>query len=171
MLISQNSKNALRNPWVLGWLGLLTTVLVVNIGFIVTAFKTSPGLVEEDYYEQGRDVEKNFHKKKEARTRLGWDIQLQTPSEIWVDESYNYSVNIVDKVGLPVQDVTVKMQAYRPSDANEDIHIEMKPVAGAPGVFQARLALPLKGIWDLRVRVINGEDELDMSRRISAVTQ
>jgi len=171
MFISQDNKQAMRNPWVLGWLGLLATVLAVNAIFIVTAFKTTPGLVEDDYYEKGRDVEQNFHKKKEALNRLGWDIQLQTPAEIMVDQSYTYSVTIVDRVGMPVKDVTVKMQAYRPSDANEDIRLPMEVVPGAHGIYQVRLALPLKGIWDLKVQVISGEDELDISRRISATAQ
>lgn len=169
MFISQDSKQAMRNPWVLGWLGLLATVLAVNAVFIVTAFKTSPGLVDNKYYEKGRDVEKNFHKKMEARSRLGWDIRLQAPSQIVVGQNHNYSVNIVDKVGMPVSDAQVKLQAYRPSDASADIIVPMESVTG--GVYQARINLPLKGIWDLKVQVGHGEDELDISRRISAVAQ
>lgn len=169
MFISQDNKQAMRNPWVLGWLGLLVTVLAVNVIFIVTAFKTTPGLVEDDYYEKGRDVEQNFHKKMEARNRLGWDIKLQAPAEILVGQAYTYHVNIVDKVGMPVKDVSVGMQAYRPSDANEDIRMPMEAVSGASGVYQVRLALPLKGIWDLKVQVASGDDELDISRRISVV--
>jgi nitrogen fixation protein FixH len=166
MNISQDNKNAMRNPWVLGWLGLLITVVGVNIAFIVTAFKTNPGLVEESYYEKGRDVEKNFQKKLEARNRLGWDIRLQTPEEIILGKPTFYTVNIVDRVGMPLQDATVTLQAYRPSDASADSLTTMKNIA--TGVYQARIALPLKGIWDLKVKVNRGEDELEMARRISA---
>jgi len=169
MLISQDNKRAMRNPWVLGWLALLTTVIAVNVIFIVTAFKTSPGLVDEKYYEKGRDVEENFHKKMEARNRLGWDIQLQIPSEIMLGQATTYSVNIVDKVGLPVRDADVKLQAYRPSDASADILLPMETVTH--GVYQTRISLPLKGIWDLKVQVTHGEDELDITRRISVLAQ
>jgi len=167
MFISQDNKRAMRNPWVLGWLGLLTTVIAVNVIFIVTAFTTSPGLVDEKYYEKGRDVEKHFQKKLEARSRLGWDIRLQSPAEIVVGQSHNYSVNIVDRVGMPVADAEVKLQAYRPSDASADIIVPMEAITN--GVYQARISLPLKGIWDLKVQVGHGEDELDISRRINAV--
>lgn len=164
MNISQDNKSALRNPWVLGWLTLLVTVLGVNIAFIVTAFKTSPGLVEEGYYEKGRDHEKNFQKKIEARNRLGWDISLQTPEEITLGSQSVYSINIVDKVGMPLRGAMVSLQAYRPSDASADIQTEMQSIAD--GVYQTSINLPLKGIWDLRVKVQHGEDELEMTRRI-----
>lgn len=167
MLISQDNKQAMRNPWVLGWLGLLVGVVLVNVAFIVTAFKTNPGLVEESYYEKGRDVEKNFQKRLEARNRLGWDIRLQNPETVVAGREASYSVNITDKVGMPLRDATVMLQAYRPSDASADVRIEMEPVA--TGVYQTRLNLPLKGIWDLKIKVQQGEDELEIARRISAV--
>jgi len=169
MIISQDNKQAMRNPWVLGWLGLLITVVLVNVIFIVTAFKTSPGLVDEGYYEKGRDVEKNFHKKLEARNRLGWDIRLQNPKQVVVGQSGSYSVNVIDKVGMPVRDAEVTLQAYRPSDASADITTTMDLVA--TGVYQTRLNLPLKGIWDIKVKVQHGEDELEIARRVNAVVQ
>lgn len=169
MIISQDNKQAMRNPWVLGWLALLITVILVNVIFIVTAFITSPGLVDEGYYEKGRDVEKNFQQKMEARNRLGWDIRLQSPEQVVIGKSGNYSVNIVDKVGMPVQEAQVILEAYRPSDAAADIKIPMEAIS--KGVYQAQLTLPLKGIWDLKVNVMQGEDELDIARRINVVTQ
>lgn len=168
MFISQDSKQAMRNPWVLGWLGLLIGVVLVNVAFIVTAFKTNPGLVEEGYYEKGRDVEKNFQKRLEARNRLGWDIRLQSPEKVIAGQTGHYSVNIVDQVGMPLRDAEVSLQAYRPSDASADIRAEMELVA--TGVYQTRLQLPLKGIWDLKVMVQRGEDKLEIARRVSAVT-
>lgn len=169
MAISQDNKHAMRNPWVLGWLGLLVTVVAVNVAFIVTAFKTSPGLVDENYYEKGRDVEEHFHKRMEARNRLGWDINVQTPADVVLGKSTTFNVNIVDKVGMPLDDAEVTLQAYRPSDASADMSAKMDFVSH--GIYEARLALPLKGIWDLKVMVRHGEDELDISRRINVLAQ
>ncbi len=164
MLISQGNKQAMRNPWVLGWLGLLITVLAVNVAFIVTAFKTNPGLVDKNYYEKGRAVEEHFQERLKARNRLGWDINVQTPSEVVAGKATTFHVNIVDKVGMPLNGAEVTMQAYRPSDASADIKINMDFVTN--GIYQARFALPLKGIWDLKVNVTRGDDELNISRRI-----
>ena len=105
MFISQDSKQALRNPWVLGWLGLLVFVVLVNVVFIVTAFKTSPGLVDKDYYEKGRDVEKNFLKKQQAKSRLGWEISLNLPESIVVAEKTTFSINVVDASGMPLREI------------------------------------------------------------------
>jgi nitrogen fixation protein FixH len=167
--ISQNNKSAMANPWVLGWIGLLVTVVLVNVMFIVTAFKTSPGLVDESYYEQGRDVEKNFLQRQEARNRLGWDIRLQAPEEIVLGRDALYTLNIVDSIGLPLKDANVTLHAYRPSDAAADIKTEMQSIGS--GLYQMSLNLPLKGVWDLRVKINKGEDELEIERRITVLSQ
>jgi nitrogen fixation protein FixH len=167
MFISQDNKHAFRNPWVLGWLGLLLFVVLVNVVFIVTAFNTTPGLVDKDYYEKGRDVEKNFLKKQQAKNRLGWEINLTIPEEVFVNQATNFSINVSDASGLPLKNATAHLQAYRPSDADADYHSVMEVVTD--GVFQSRLTLPLKGIWDIKVVVQQGEEELEISRRISAL--
>lgn len=167
MNISQDSKSAMRNPWVLGWLGLLVTVVAINIAFIVTAFNTAPGLVDENYYEKGRDHEKHFQQKLEARNRLGWDIRIQVPETITLGKPANYSINVVDQAGHPVRDAKVSLHAYRPSDAAADMQGPMENFA--PGVYQARIALPLKGFWDLKVKVSRGEDELELEQRITVM--
>ncbi len=163
-MISQDNKQAMRNPWVLGWLALLITVIGVNVAFIATAFITSPGLVDEHYYEKGRDHEKNFQQKMEARSRLGWNITLQTPEKITVAKPTTYSVNVVDRLGNPLKGARVSLQAYRPSDASADFTTELEPIAD--GVFQSKLPLPLKGIWDLTVTVTQGEEVLSTARRV-----
>lgn len=167
MFISQNSKQAMRNPWVLGWLGLLITVVLVNVVFIVTAFYTTPGLVDEKYYEKGRDVEKNFLKKQQMHARLGWESKLTLPDEVYVGQATNFSINVVTADGTPLRGASARIQAYRPSDADADYTTAMETVAD--GVFQSRLTLPLKGIWDINISIKRGEDEMEISRRISAL--
>lgn len=163
--ISQDNKSAMRNPWVLGWLGLLVSVVVINVAFIVTAFNTAPGLVEEGYYEKGRDHEKNFQKKIDARQRLKWDMRLQIPETIILGKPVNYTLNIVDRAGVPLRAANVTLHAYRPSDSAADMQGPMENTSA--GVYQSRLALPLKGVWDLKVKVNSGEDELELEQRIT----
>jgi nitrogen fixation protein FixH len=167
MFISQDNKQAFRNPWVLGWLGLLVSVVLINVVFIVTAFYTTPGLVDKNYYEKGRDVEKNFLRKQQAKNRLGWELNLTLPDEVIVGQATSFSINVTDASGMPLRGASANLQAYRPSDANADYNTAMEAVAD--GVFQSRLTLPLKGIWDIKVVVQQGEEELEISRRISAL--
>lgn len=163
-MISQDNKQAMRNPWVLGWLGILITVISVNVAFIVTAFNTSPGLVDEAYYEKGRDHEKHFQEKMTARNRLGWSIKLQTPKTITLGVPDNYSVSVTDRVGNPLKDAKVTLHAYRPSDAAADFTTELQMVAN--GVFQSKVLLPLKGIWDINIAVVQGEERLETAHRV-----
>jgi nitrogen fixation protein FixH len=170
-MISQDNKQAMRNPWVLGWLGILITVIGVNIAFIITAFSTSPGLVDEGYYEKGRDHEKNFQQKMETRHRLGWNISLQTPETITLGVPANFSVSVTDRNGNPLKGATATLHAYRPSDAAADFTAELTKVDQSEGVFQSKLPLTLKGVWDLNITVVQGEELLETSRRVTVVAQ
>lgn len=164
-MISQDNKRAMRNPWVLGWLGLLVVVVLVNVIFIATAFNTSPGLVDEDYYEKGRYHDANYQEKMAARNRLGWNIRLQLPGSIKQGQAVNFSVNVVDRIGNPLKDARVTLHAYRPSDASADMQTDLERIA--EGVFQSKLSLPLKGIWDINITVTQGEESLKSSRRVN----
>ncbi len=165
---SQHNKEAFRNPWVLGWIGGILLVLGVNAAFIVTAIVTSPGLVEKNYYEKGRDQERNFVSQQQMRNRLGWYMTLNTIRKPVTGESARYSFNVVDAKGTPIDADGAVIQAYRPSNVNADFSTKMQKIA--PGVFSAELIFPLKGAWDLNVVLSKGEDSLKLTRRISVLS-
>lgn len=166
--ISQDNPKALKNPWVLGWLGLLLVVLAVNIGFISLAFITNPGLVDKNYYENSQDYEENIVKYREARTALGWTYQADFPQNPVQNKNELYRLSVVDKAGLPLKAATVSVNAYRPSDASADFDIELTEVA--PGIYEANITYPLKGIWEITIRIKRDDDVYDFTRRASIVT-
>ncbi len=163
--ISQSSKQAFRNPWVLGWLATIVIVLMVNAGFIITAVATNPGLVDKNYYEKGRDLEREINTLRETRQRLGWKMQLDMAQKPRVNQAIRYTLSVVDKAGAPVDGERAVIQAYRPSDAASDFDTEMEKIA--PGTYSVKLSFPLKGIWDIAATLHNGEDTLQITRRIS----
>jgi len=162
---SQDSKQAFRNPWVLGWIAGILLVLGVNIAFIVTAMITDPGLVDKDYYERGRDQEQHFIQQQETRTRLGWQMKLESISPPVAGQPVRYTFNIVDTSGIAIDGDRAVLHAYRPSDVNADFSTPMQEIA--PGVYSAELTFPLKGIWDMTAVLVKGDDSLKTSRRIS----
>jgi len=165
-VISQSNKQALRNPWVLGWIGLVTVVLLVNAGMITMALLTNSGLVEEDYYEKGRDHERNFLKKQAARHALGWNFKLDVPEDLILGQAHTLRFNVVDRRGLAVEGLDVEVLAYRPSDADADFKLEMQ--AFAPGQYQARAVFPLKGVWELKLKASQADESYDLiEQRIS----
>ena len=167
--ISQDNPSGWRNPWMLGLLALISVVLLVNITFITLAFVTSPGLVTEDYYEKGQDHEENVRKRIAARSQLGWSYNFDFPQNPLLNRSETYRVNFVDKAGLPLSKAMVTLKAYRPSDASADFNINMAETI--PGVYEAAVSYPLKGIWEITIDVKRGEDVYDFTRRASVVTE
>ncbi|HEB99524.1 MAG TPA: nitrogen fixation protein FixH [Thiotrichales bacterium] len=163
--ISQHNSQALRNPWVLGWLALVVVVFAVNAGMVITAVVTNPGLVDEDYYEKGRDFERTFVSRMEARNRLGWSVALELPPRIALGEQALYRFVVTDDRGLPLTGAHVSVHAYRPSDADADFRFPMEEVA--PGRYEAKVSFPLKGIWDVMLKVEREGDNYELQRRIS----
>ncbi len=168
MAISQSSNRAMRNPWVLGMLGFIGTVVTVNVIFITNAISSSPGLVDANYYETGRHFEDNLQQRIKMVNRLQWDMRLQAPNEVVMNRPSAIYLNVTDKVGQPLTDVSVEVQAYRPSDASADFDLVMEPFA--PGIYKAEANFPLRGVWDLRIRVAQGEDNIEKRHRITVET-
>ncbi len=160
---SQSNKRAWRNPWVIGWLALLGVVLLINAGMITLAFVTGPGLVDKDYYELGRDFEKNRLKRIAARNALGWTAHLDMPEQNRMGAAAVYRFSVVDRRGVPVDDLDVTIAAYRPSDAEADFDVTMQRYA--PGMYQADLVFPLKGFWEITARVRHDGELYDLVKR------
>lgn len=162
---SQENKEALRNPWFLAFLGLIGVFLLVNLVFIIFAVNSNPGLVSDDYYEQGREYEKNVVTRLAARNKLNWETKLEIPKHIVVDTPDTYRFSAVDSRGVSIMDAEVKFVIYRPSDASADFTLPVSQIA--PGLYQTQLSFPLPGVWDINLKVVNGEDVYHQSERIS----
>ena len=161
----QSSPEGKRNPWMLAWFGIIAVFLTANGIFIVFAIASNPGLVVEDYYEQGRQYEQNAIKLLNMYNKLQWESKLEVPETVTLNTSNRYRFSAMDSRGLPVTDAEVKLVAYRPSDANADFTTILHPIA--PGLYQGTLSFPLPGVWDLNVKIRHGEDHLEMVQRLS----
>ena len=165
---SQTSKEAMRNPWFLALIGLVTVFLTVNIIFIVFAITSNPGLVADDYYEKGREYEKNVVTRLAARNNLNWETKMEIPKLIYTNRPDVYRFSAVDSRGVSIMDADVEFIAYRPSDASADFVKTVDQIA--PGLYQTKLDFPLPGIWDINLKVKYGEDVYHQTHRISVLT-
>lgn len=165
---SQDNREAMRNPWFLALLGVIGVFLVVNVVFVVFAVTSNPGLVADDYYEQGRAYEKNVVTRLTARNNLNWETKFELPKQIYTNTPDVFRFSAVDSRGVSIMDADVKFVLYRPSDANADFEKTVNQIA--PGLYQARLEFPLPGIWDLNIKVTHGEDVYHHSHRINVLT-
>jgi len=163
---SQDNPEALRNPWVIGWLLIIIVFITVNVGFILLSIITNPGLVTEDYYEQGRLYEKNAIRLMTEHNNLKWETKLETPEKIISGTPGTYRFSAVDLHGLPIKNAEVNLVAYRPSNANADFTTRLQQIA--PGLYQEKISLPLAGTWDLNVKVQRDKEHYTLSHRITA---
>lgn len=160
---TKTSASAWRSPWVIGWIAMIVVVLVVNSVMIFLAYATSPGLVRNDYYEGGREVERTIVSRLEEGP--GWTMNIDTPADVRQDVSTRVRFVVVDKAGQPAAPDNVTYYAYRPSDAGLDFSLPM--VKEAPGRYMAEVRFPLAGIWDTLVAARYGSGEASLGLRVS----
>lgn len=146
----------------IGWVLMVVIFFTMNMIMIYLAQDKNPGLVVEDFYDRGQDYEKNML-KRQARNP-GWQMKIDLPKKIGVDEPVICRFTVLDKAGNPVDPDSVTFYAYRPSDAKKDFSKPMEKIG--PGLYQAEVSFPMLGAWDLLVSAKNGEDEYNTPKRL-----
>jgi len=157
-------QSAWRSPWVLAWVGMFVIFVLANFVMIYLAESGNPGLVVDDYYERGQDYEKNMLKRMARDSQL--NMKLEAPEYVDVAKPTRYGVRITDRAGKPFSPDSVTFFVYRPADADQDFSVPMQQVE--PGYYQADISFPLLGVWDILVSARSGEDEINISHRVSA---
>lgn len=156
-MISQSNKAGLRNPWLLGMLGLIVLVLGVNITFIwYSANGSRSTLVEQDYKTKDRKANDELLRELREQQSLAWQTTIKKPKELVVGTPTAYEISVADRDGRPVSGA-MAVEAYRASDSSKDFTTEFKEVS--PGNYQGFISFPLKGYWELRIHVKRGEDD------------
>lgn len=159
-MISQDSKKGLCNPWFLGMLGLMAVVLCVNGAFIWLATQNRPALVDREYSTKNRKSDTAALNDLEAHRALAWKTTLKQPKLIVMNSPTAYEIGVVDRAGVPVSG-SVEVGAYRASDASKDFTAAFKEIS--PGSYQGYINFPLKGYWELRIRVKRGEETFEVN--------
>jgi nitrogen fixation protein FixH len=154
---------ALRSPWVLAWIGLIVTVLAVNLIFVFLAIRTNPGLVNANYYERGQDYERTMVSRL-ARDP-GWLMRADIPKPLTAGAEESIRLILVDRVGQPVDVEEATFYAYRPSDVSRDFAVPM--IREAKGRYLVETSFPLIGVWDILIAAKTGEDEYSVGERVN----
>lgn len=153
-MISQNQKSGIRNPWFLGVLALVAVVIAVNATFVWLSAHNSAALVDRDYKSKDRKTGAAFLDELGAKQSLGWRTVINRPEKLVMGEPTGYEIRVLDRDGAPVRgEVTV--DAYRASDASQDFSTRFKEVS--IGSYQEYISFPLKGYWELHIRVVRGD--------------
>ncbi|MCF6236803.1 MAG: FixH family protein [Gammaproteobacteria bacterium] len=153
-----------KSPWVWGMTGLIVVMICVNMFMIYMGSKTAHGLVVDDFYERGKNYFEAEGDRQETENRLGWKMNLLVPAEPRMNTPQNYRLKVVDSDGYPIPDTTAQFLAYRPDNVNQDFSMEMS--VESKTMYSAKVSFPLPGHWDLLIVVKQGEDEMDIAKRV-----
>ncbi|ADE10658.1 FixH family protein [Sideroxydans lithotrophicus] len=160
-MISQHNKTGLRNPWVWGMLALIAIVLSVNATFVWFATKdTRSTLVERDYKTKDRKSNEELLSELRTQHALSWQTEIKRPEAVVMGTPASYEIGVADRAGKPVSGV-MEVVAYRASDASKDFTTTFNEVA--PGRYRGYINFPLKGYWELHIRIQRGEDRFGVN--------
>ena len=159
-MISQGNKSGLHNPWFLGMLVAIIVVLGVNGAFIWFAMHNRSSLVDREYSTRDRKSDAAVLGDLQSHKALAWKITIKQPRDITMNSPAAYEISVADRGGEPVSGA-LEVGAYRPSDAGKDFATAFKEVS--PGNYQGYISFPLKGYWELRIRIKRGEDVFEVN--------
>ncbi len=152
-----------KNPLVIIWFSILIVVLFVNFFMVSMAITTNPGLVIDDFYEKGKNMDKTLAAQKRME-EMGWQLNVDFP-DLKEGKAEHVTLAVLDKEGEALHVDTAMLYYYRPSDRKLDGE---KPFTstGAKGEFEATFSLNTKGKWDLIIEVTQGDLVYNIGRSI-----
>jgi len=127
-----------REPWVWMLIAIPLSAVVMGVVMIVVASHTWSGLVVDDYYQQGKQINRVL-----ARDRLAWELGLAASLRLEPDDMveirFDPGVGIVpgEKIELAL------VHATRPGLDRRLLF------DNAGGSMRAKLELPGEGRWNL----------------------
>jgi hypothetical protein len=167
-MLSQNNKKSWRNPWFIGMMGVVVTALLVNSVLIWYALHGRSTLVDHEYSTKDRKSDTETIDDIQAQNALAWKITVKLPKMVVLATPASYEINVVDRLGAPVNG-EMEVVAYRPSDADKDFAVPFREVSS--GKYQGYISFPLKGFWELRIRVKRGQDVFETESNRFLVTE
>lgn len=169
-MISQQNRNSLRNPWPLGMIAAIIVVFIVNGAFIWLATQNRPALVDRDYSTRDRKTNAEVISGLQDHKSLAWRTTVKAPDHVLAGLPAGYEISVKDREGVPVNG-TMDVVAYRSSDDTKDFSTPFLQVS--PGQYQGYIRFPLKGYWELRIRIKRGQElfEAGTGKFMVAATQ
>ena len=167
-MLSQKNKKGWRNPWFVGMMGVVVTALLVNSVLIWYALHRRSTLVDHEYSTRDRKSDTETIDDIQAQNALAWKITIKLPKMVVLAMPAAYEINVADRQGAPVSG-EMEVVAYRASDADKDFAIPFREVSS--GKYQGYISFPLKGYWELRIRVKRGKDVFEVGSNKFLVTE
>lgn len=149
-------------PWPTAIVLFFVVVVVVNVVFIRLSMTSWTGLVTEGAYDKGLAYNRVLQ-AQQAQNALGWQVTLDD-AELVSGQEGVLRLRVLDRQGVPVAGARAEGKLSRPVQQGMDqafVFSEQEP-----GRYATRLRLPLPGVWDLKLLVVQGSGEYRLARRV-----
>lgn len=159
MDIADNTQAYRWVPWaIVGGFALLTMALG---GMTALAIHGFPGVWTERAYEKGLNYNHAL-KAAEEQKALGWRGELN--AEVKDVRNLEIAFRLKDAKGKPIEGARTRLLLTRPSDAALDLRASLEALDH--GLYATTLALPVSGVWDMKVSATHGGKNYQTSKRI-----
>ena len=139
--------------WPISLAGVLATTVAANIWVAVIANDDPSFAIEPDYYRKAVDWDRRM--AQEARNaELGWGATASLEPQR--GGHARLVARITDREGRPLTGATVTVEAFASARANRMATVTLTPET-TPGAYAATLDGARPGLWELRLRVVRGE--------------
>jgi hypothetical protein len=167
-MLSQKNKKSWSNPWFVGLIGVVATAVLVNSLLIWKAYHDRSTLVDHEYSTNDRKSDTETIDDIQAQNTLAWKVTVKQPKLLKLATPASYEIDVADRQGIPVSG-QMEVVAYRSADAEKDFSVLFKEVAA--GQYQGSISFPLKGYWELRIRITRAKDVFEVGSSKFLVTQ
>lgn len=147
-------------PWT--FVGGFLVVIAANATLTYFALTSWTGLETRDAYVRGNQY--NAVIESDARQQaLGWQVEAGLDRS---GDAESLAVDLQDAAGRPLSGAAVTARFVRPTHEGYDLEVAV-PEQDL-GRYRAPVALPLPGIWDVRLEVRSGPDAFRKTVRVVA---
>jgi nitrogen fixation protein FixH len=151
-MTTENSSPVITGKHVLlAMLGLFGIVIAVNLVFVTLAIDTFTGVTTANPYKEGLAYNQVLA-ARDAQRDLGWQGAVGFAAAGSGRE--RISVALSDAAGSPLTGLQLDGSLRRPTNEGLDRPLAWRETA--PGRYQAEVALPQRGNWDLVVSADDG---------------
>ena len=151
-MTTENSSPVITGKHVLlAMLGLFGVVIAVNLVFVTLAIGTFTGVTTANPYKEGLAYNQVLAARN-AQRDLGWQGAVDFAAAEAGRE--RISVALSDAAGSPLTGLQLSGSLRRPTHEGLDQPLAWREAA--PGRYEAEVALPERGNWDLTVSADDG---------------
>lgn len=147
-------------PW--AFVAAFLVVIAANATMAAFAFGSWTGIETRDHYRKGLAYNEELQAVR-RQAALGWQGDVAYSGG---GEGGRVEFTLRDRAGAPVAGAVVRAAFVRPTSEGHDFELPLDSLGG--GRYAARVALPLPGLWEVRVAAERGADEARFKERIVA---